>query len=61
VILTKSDKLSNQQALGQKKLIEKAMGKGASGNTILFSAKTGKGTEELWQFIEKHLAGLESI
>lgn len=60
-ILTKSDKLSNHQALQQKKLIEKAMGKGASGNTILFSAKTRKGTEELWQFIEKHLAGLESI
>lgn len=61
VILTKSDKLSNQQALKQKRLIEKAMWKGASGNTILFSAKTGKGREELWQFIEKHLAGLESI
>jgi GTP-binding protein len=60
VILTKSDKLSNQQALGQKKLIEKAMGKAASGNTVLFSAKTRKGTEELWQFIERHLSGLEN-
>ncbi|HOD64037.1 MAG TPA: ribosome biogenesis GTP-binding protein YihA/YsxC [Smithellaceae bacterium] len=59
-ILTKSDKLSNQQALGRKKLIEKAMGKGASGNTILFSAKTRKGAEELWQFIERHLSGLEN-
>ena len=59
-ILTKSDKLSNQQALGRKKLIEKAMGKGASGNTILFSAKTRKGSEELWQFIERHLSGLEN-
>lgn len=58
-ILTKSDKLSNQQALGRKKLIEKAMGKGASGNTILFSAKTRKGAEELWQLIERHLSGLE--
>lgn len=59
-ILTKADKLSNQQALGRKKLIEKAMGKGASGNTILFSAKTRRGVEELWQFIERHLSGLES-
>lgn len=59
-ILTKADKLSNQQALGRKKLIEKAMGKGASGNTILFSAKTRKGSEELWQFIERHLSGLEN-
>ena len=59
-ILTKADKLSNQQALGRKKLIEKAMGKGASGNTILFSAKTRKGAEELWQFIERHLSGLEN-
>ena len=59
-ILTKSDKLSNQKALGRKKLIEKAMGKGASGNTILFSAKTRKGSEELWQFIERHLSGLEN-
>ena len=59
-ILTKADKLSNQQALGRKKLIEKAMGKGASGNTILFSAKTRKGAEELWQFIERHLSGLDN-
>ncbi len=59
-ILTKSDKLSNQKALGRKKLIEKAMGKGASGNTILFSAKTRKGAEELWQLIERHLSILEN-
>jgi len=59
-ILTKSDKLSNQKALQQKKLIEKTMGKGASGNAVLFSAKTGKGTEELWQFIDRHLSGLEN-
>jgi GTP-binding protein len=61
VILTKSDKLSNQQALGHKKLIEKAMGEGASGSTILFSAKTRRGMEELWLFIERHLSGLENM
>lgn len=60
IILTKSDKLSNNQAIVRKKLIEKGMGAAAQGKTILFSAKTQKGREELWQFIENHLATLES-
>jgi GTP-binding protein len=60
IILTKSDKLSNNQAIGRKKLIEKGMGAAALGKTILFSAKTQKGREELWQFIENHLSVLEN-
>ncbi|PKN19941.1 MAG: YihA family ribosome biogenesis GTP-binding protein [Deltaproteobacteria bacterium HGW-Deltaproteobacteria-6] len=59
-ILTKVDKLSNNQTSGQKKLIEKALGSDASKKTILFSAKTQKGKEELWQFLENHLATLEN-
>ena len=59
-ILTKVDKLSNNQTLGRKKLIEKALGADAQKITILFSAKTQKGKEELWQFIENHLSLLEN-
>jgi hypothetical protein len=36
------------------------MGAGVQGKTILFSAKTQKGREELWQFIENHLSVLEN-
>jgi GTP-binding protein len=59
-ILTKVDKLSNNQILRQKKLIEKVLGADAQKKTILFSAKTQKGKEELWQFLENHLSALES-
>jgi GTP-binding protein len=58
-ILTKVDKLSNNQTLGRKKLIEKALGADTQKKTILFSAKTQKGKEELWQFLENHLSSLE--
>jgi GTP-binding protein len=57
-ILTKSDKLSNNQAIGRRKLIEKSLGTHAQKKTILFSAKTQKGKEELWQFLENHLSSL---
>lgn len=59
-ILTKVDKLSNNQILGRKKLIENALGADAQKKTILFSSKTQKGKEELWQFLENHLSSLES-
>jgi GTP-binding protein len=59
-ILTKSDKLSNNQAIGRKRLIERALGVNAGGKTILFSAKTQKGKEELWQLIENHLSSLKN-
>lgn len=59
-VLTKSDKLSNNQALGRKRIIEKALGPAAQHKTILFSAKTQKGREELWHFIENHLSTLEN-
>jgi len=57
-ILTKADKLSNNQAIGRRKLIEKSLGTNAQKKTILFSAKTQKGKEELWQFLENHLSSL---
>lgn len=59
-ILTKADKLSNNQAIVRRKLIEKSLGTNAQKKTILFSAKTQKGKEELWQFLENHLSSLEN-
>ncbi len=59
-ILTKADKVSNNQAIVRKKLIEKSLGTNAQKKTILFSAKTQKGKEELWQFLENHLSSLEN-
>lgn len=59
-ILTKADKLSNNQAIGRQRLIEKALGVSAQKKPILFSAKTQKGKEELWQFLENHLSSLEN-
>lgn len=59
-ILTKADKVSNNQAVVRKKLIEKSLGTNAQKKIILFSAKTKKGKEELWQFLENHLSSLEN-
>lgn len=59
-VLTKTDKLSNNQAIGRKMLIEKALGAGAQKKIILFSAKTQKGKEELWQFLENHLSSMDN-
>jgi GTP-binding protein len=59
-ILTKADKLSNNQALGQKRIIEKVLGVSGRNKTILFSAKTQRGKEELWQLLDNHLSSLEN-
>ena len=54
-VLTKSDKLSNNQAINRRRIIEKALGTGTQGKTILFSARTQRGKEDLWQFLENQL------
>jgi len=59
-VLTKSDKLSNNQTFEQRKLIEKVLGANVRKKTILFSAKTQRGKEELWQFLDNHLSTLEN-
>jgi len=59
-VLTKADKLSNNQAIGQKRLIEKTLGVTDQQKTLLFSAKTQKGKDELWQLLENHLSSLEN-
>jgi GTP-binding protein len=54
-ILTKTDKLSNNQAIARKRTIEKALDVSQGSKPILFSAMTQKGKEEILRFIENHL------
>jgi GTP-binding protein len=57
-ILTKADKLSNNQAVVQRRTIERALQVTAEKKPILFSAKTQKGKNEIWQFLDNHLSSL---
>jgi GTP-binding protein len=57
-ILTKADKLSNNQAVIQKRAIERALQVSVEKKPILFSAKTQKGKNEIWQFLDNHLKSL---
>jgi GTP-binding protein len=57
-ILTKADKLSNNQAVVQKRSIERALAVSAENPPILFSAKTQKGKSEIWQFLDEHLRNI---
>lgn len=57
-ILTKADKLSNNQAIAQTRRIEKAMRLSLENKFIVFSARTQKGKSDIWQFIEGHLSTL---
>lgn len=59
-ILTKTDKLSNNQAIACRHLIEKALSSSGTNRPILFSAKTGKGKDEIWASMKEHLQSLES-
>ena len=57
-ILTKADKLSNNQAIVRKRAIERALAVSAGKKPILFSAKTQKGKSDIWQFLDNHLSSL---
>ena len=57
-ILTKTDKLSNNQAIARKRAIEKNLQVSSEKKPILFSAKTQKGKSDIWRFIEEHLSTL---
>ena len=57
-ILTKADKLSNNQAIVRNRAIERALQVSAGKKLILFSAKTQKGKSEIWQFLDDHLSSL---
>jgi GTP-binding protein len=54
-ILTKTDKLSNNQTIARQRSIERTLGVSAGKKPILFSAITQKGKSEIWQFIKNHL------
>ena len=56
--LTKTDKLSNNQAISRTRAIERTLCVSAGKSPILFSAITQKGKNEIWQFIEDHLNSL---
>jgi GTP-binding protein len=53
VILTKSEKLSRNQAFSRSKLLGKNLENYGIDDPILFSAKTGQGKEEIWERIEE--------
>jgi GTP-binding protein len=54
LVLTKADKLSKTKQKKQVTAISKDLDV-TGNNLILFSAKTGLGTERLWSAIEKHI------
>ncbi len=58
-VLTKTDKLSNNQVIGRQRMIERSLAAAKDDEIILFSAKTQKGKEKLWQFVENHLDHLK--
>ncbi|MEN6623103.1 MAG: ribosome biogenesis GTP-binding protein YihA/YsxC [Smithella sp.] len=58
-ILTKSDKLSNNQAINRQRIIEKNLQKSANIKTILFSALTQKGKNEIWQVLDAYLQSID--
>jgi GTP-binding protein len=59
-ILTKTDKLSNNQAIARRRAIEHALHLSAGQGLILFSAKTQKGKNEIWQVLDDHLSSLKN-
>jgi GTP-binding protein len=57
-ILTKTDKLSNNQAINRRRIIGKILHISADIKPILFSAVTQKGKSEIWQVLDAHLQSL---
>jgi len=57
-ILTKSDKLSNNQTIVRQRAIERNLRVSDGTKPILFSAVTHKGKDDIWQFLENHLSSL---
>ncbi len=55
VIATKSDKISKTAALENKQVICETLGVDDEARVILFSAKTGLGRDEIWEYVEKWL------
>jgi len=54
-VLTKTDKLSNNQAINRQRIIEKILHASGSIKPILFSAKTQQGKANIWQALQDNL------
>lgn len=59
-VLTKADKLSNNQAINRRRLIEKLLGISGEAKPIIFSAKTQQGKNDIWQTMDNHLIDLQN-
>jgi len=57
-VLTKTDKLSNNQMIARRRAIEKILEVPAEKKPILFSAVTQKGKNDIRAFLENHLKSL---
>lgn len=55
VVATKTDKISKTAAQENKRVICETLGIDDENRVILFSAKTGLGRDEIWEYIEKWL------
>jgi GTP-binding protein len=57
-VLTKTDKLSNNQTIARQRAIERILRVSAVKKPILFSAITQKGKNDIWEFLKNHLNAL---
>jgi GTP-binding protein len=57
-VLTKTDKLSNNQTIARQRAIERTLHVSAGKKPILFSAITQKGKSDIWEFLKNHLSSL---
>jgi len=53
LVLTKADKLSKNQAMGRRRIIEEQAGISGIQKPLLFSALTGQGKDQLWGIIKE--------
>lgn len=60
-ILTKADKLSNNQAIVRRRIIEKKLRVSEEKKLMLFSAKTQRGKNDIWKALDDHLGLLKSV
>ncbi len=58
IVLTKADKLSNNQAIVRRQAVLRLLQNSGFAGPILFSAKTQKGKDEIWQALDEHLSHL---
>lgn len=56
IVLTKRDKVSRIQSVERAKKIGRSLKRHPDGDSILFSAKTGEGREQVWEKIESVIA-----